>query len=282
MDNKPAPNTSSEEIFILKNEPPKPPSKKSVWTTIGITLGAVFVLVVVLLATLYMSASTVAGNYGSLALEQLKKIDKPLAAISPSEVLNKRDITSSVNDIYVSKQAQPSLENVLFVGSLNQKYQAAVLAETDTKKHYETIGQYTDALTGLLLFTDKIVALSQQDSDLETKAVQTDSLSIRSVAGNYNETSEELASLEVPEYLESTRDKAVSLYEARSVEYEAWAKEIEAGNTTTAAAHQQQIQNNKKALTVLVSEAKLIQIYEKAYKPILQQQDELKGALSKL
>ncbi|MDO8336012.1 MAG: hypothetical protein Q7T74_04520 [Candidatus Saccharibacteria bacterium] len=275
--NKPS---QGDNIFVVKPEPKKPVNKKTIWLTIILTTLGILVLIAVFFAAIVGSAGSLANDYRNLAHKQIKKLDTPIKNIEPRLVLSNRNIDSSLNTIYVSRQSQPALENTLFVGGWSSQYVKAEKLQVSVKAHYKSLDTYTVQLDKLIKFDDGVTAIMQQEPGLIAKANPDDSLSLRSVGGSYQDFASQIEKLDSPEQLTAIKKDLVQTYKNRATIYKKWALAVEAGDKSTTATNQALlIEQNNKAI-VLVTDKKYIALFTPSYKKILVTQKALETALS--
>ncbi len=273
-------SSKSDEIFVLKPEPKKPVSKKTVWITIGLTIFGIVILIIVFMAAIIGSAGGLADDYRQLAFTQVSKLDAPLKDLEPSRVLNNRNIEPAINNIYISKQAQPSLENTLFVGDLSSKYVAAKKQQENITSYYKALDSYTAQLGQLIQFDDALQAKSVQETDVIAKLNVNDSLSIRSIAGNYQDFADQLKGIEAPIQLRKLQNDLVKNYQTRSDIYTKWAVAMESGDKASIADLQTQIQTLKDKATTQIADKNFVLLFTPSYQKLLLQQKTLETTLS--
>lgn len=276
------PNTAptGDDIFVVKPEPKEPPSKKTIWITVALTVLGIVVLIVVFVMAIIGSAGGLADNYKGLAHEQIKKLDKPLKTLEPSTVLNNRDIDSSLSTIYISEQAQPSLENTLFVGGMNANYVEAEQLQKTIKFHYKSLDSYTAQLGQLIKFDDDVAVIMQQEPALAARANPSDTLSIRSVGGSYQTFADQIKKMDAPAQIEKLQNDLAKTYSDRANAYKKWATAVEAGDKATVDAVQLELKaKNDKAL-LLVTDKEYISLFKPSYQELLATQKTLESKLS--
>lgn len=276
------PNTAptGDNIFVVKPEPKEPPSKKTIWITVALTVLGIVVLIVVFVMAIIGSAGGLADNYKGLAHEQIKKLDKPLKTLEPSTVLNNRDIDSSLSTIYISEQAQPSLENTLFVGGMNANYVEAEQLQKTIKFHYKSLDNYTAQLGQLIKFDDDVAAIMQQEPALIARANPSDTLSIRSVGGSYQTFADQIKKMDAPAQIEKLQNDLAKTYSDRANAYKKWATAVEAGDKAAVDAVQLELKaKNDKAL-LLVTDKEYISLFKPSYQELLATQKTLESKLS--
>lgn len=268
---------NGDGIFVLQPEPQKPVDKKTVWLTIFLTVLGILVLIAVFMFAIIGSAGSLADDYSGRAVAQLKKIDKPLDDLEPSLVLNKRNIQSPMNKIYVSDQAQPSLENTLFFGGLSAKYVAAQKLQTDIQSHYNAVNDYADQLKKLIKFQDGLLALSVQEADNLKQLNPNDSLSLRSTGGSYDNLATQLKKLDTPDQLKSLQVDLLENYSDRSAIYTQWAVALEAGDKSQSATLQQQLQTLSDKAKSATTDKEIVELLTPTYKELLANQKTLES-----
>lgn len=274
------PSSKSDEIFVLKPEPKEPVSKKTVWLTIGLTVFGIVFLIIVFMAAIIGSAGGLADDYRQLAFTQINKLDTPLKDLEPSRVLNNRNIEPAINKIYVSKQAQPSLENTLFVGDLSSKYVAAKKQQENITSYYKALDSYTAQLGQLIQFDDAIQAKTVQETDVVSKLNINDSLSIRSIAGNYQDFADQIKDTNTPVQLKILQNDLVKNYQTRSDIYTKWAVAMESGDKASIAALQTQLQTLKDKAATQIADKNFVLLFTPSYQKLLLQQKTLETTLS--
>ena len=276
------PNTSptGDDIFVVKPEPKEPPSKKTIWVTVAMTVLGILVLIAVFMAAVIGSAGGLADNYRGLAYAQIKKLDKPLKTLEPSTVLNNRNVDSSLSTIYISEQAQPSLENTLFVGSLNAKYVDADKTQKVVKSHYKTLDSYTTGLGQLIKFDDDVAAIMLQEPALIARINPSDTLSIRSVGGSYQTFADQINKMDTPDQIDGLQQSLAKTFSDRASAYKKWATAVEAGDKAAIDAVQVELKaKNDKAL-LLVTDKEYIRLFKPTYQELLATQKTLESKLS--
>lgn len=268
---------NGDGIFVLQPEPQKPVDKKTVWLTVFLTVLGILVLIAVFIFAIIGSAGSLADDYSGRAVAQLKKIDKPLDDLEPSLVLNKRNIQSPMNKIYVSDQAQPSLENTLFFGGLSAKYVAAQKLQMDIKSHYNAVNNYADQLKKLIKFQDGLVDLSVQEADNLKQLNPNDSLSLRSAGGSYDNLATQLKKLDAPDQLKALQTELLENYSDRSNIYTQWAVALEAGDKSQSASFQQQLQTLSDKAKSATNDKEIVALLTPTYKELLANQKTLES-----
>lgn len=272
-----SPQTGGDGIFVLQPEPQKPVDKKTVWLTVFLTVLGILVLIAVFIFAIIGSAGSLADDYSGRAVAQLQKIDKPLDDLEPSLVLNKRNIQSPMNKIYVSDQAQPSLENTLFFGGLSAKYVAAQKLQADIKSHYNAVNNYADQLKKLIKFQDSLLVLSVQEADNLKQLNPNDSLSLRSASGSYDNLSSQLKKLDAPDQLKALQVELLENYSDRSDIYTQWAVALEAGDKSQSATLQQKLQELSDKAKSATTDKEIIVLLTPTYKELLANQKALES-----
>ncbi len=269
--------TNGDGIFVLQPEPQKPVDKKTVWLAVFLAALGILVLIAVFIFAIISSAGSLADDYSGRAIAQLQKIDKPLDELEPSLVLNKRNIQSPMNKIYVSEQAQPSLENTLFFGGLSAKYVAAQKLQTDIKSHYNAVNNYADQLQQLIKFQDSLLALSAQEADNLKQLNPNDSLSLRSTGGSYDNLSTQLKKLDAPDQLKALQTELLENDSDRSDIYTQWAVALEAGDKSQSAILQQKLQELSDKAKAATTDKEIIVLLTPTYKELLANQKTLES-----
>lgn len=267
-------------IFVIEPEPKKPVDKKSIWLTVALTIIGITVLVTVFVVAVVGSADNLANNYRSSALVQVKKLDEPLKNLEPSIVLNNRNLDKSLNKIYLSRQSQPSLENVLFIANWSGGYAKTEKLQTKLKTYYEKLDAYSTALSQMLAFDDKQTSIAEQEPALVSRANPNDSLSLRAVGGSYNDLAKEIAGLMTPPQLKSLQKDIVKIYRDKATVYQNWAKAVEAGDTSTTATSQGELAALDGSLATAVTDKNYTKLLTPPYKELLDLQQSLKTALA--
>ncbi len=225
-------------------------------------------------------AGSLADNYRGLAYVQIKKLDAPLKTLEPSLVLNNRSSDSSLHTIYVSRQAQPSLENTLFVGGLSAKYVKANDLQRLIKAYYVSLDEYTAQLEQLIKFDDSVAAIIHQEPALIARGNPVDPLSIRSVGGSYQDFADQINKLDTPDQLKTLQRDLTTTYSDRANIYKKWAVAIESGDKSTTDAVQTQLHAQKAKATSLVTDKTYISLFTPSYQKLLQSQKTLESDLS--
>lgn len=272
--------SSGDDIFIIEPEPKKPVDKKSIWLTVILTFVGIVILVIVFVVAVVGSADNLANNYRSLASVQVKKLDEPLKNLEPSIVLNNRNIDQSLAEIYLSRQSQPSLENVLFVANWSGGYARTEKLKTKLKTYYEKLDVYSAALTEMLAFDDKQTSIAQQEPVLVSKANPSDSLSLRAIGGSYSDLARQIAGFASPSQLKSLQKDIVKIYGYKTTVYLNWASAVEAGNTSTTDASQKALATLDSSLTAAVTDKNYTKLLTPSYKELLDNQKALESALA--
>ncbi len=275
-----SPSTVGDDIFVLKPEPKEPVNKKSIWLTIGLTSLGILVLIAVLVGAVVASAGSIAENYNGIALQQLKKLNKPLVDLEPSIVLNNRNITDALEDVYVSKQAQPSLASTLFFDELNPQYVKAKKTQIAVKKYYSQLDLYNVQLKQLIEFDDSVHTIMVKEAGMEARAVANDPLSIRSVSGSFQDLSDEIKDISAPAQLKDVQKQLADTYKSRAEIYKKWALSIEGGDTSTTEVTQKQLLDQKNKAISLATDKKYIKLFTPSYEELLTNQKNLQAALS--
>ena len=275
-----SPSTVGDDIFVLKPEPKEPVNKKSIWLTVGLTSLGILVLIAVLVGAVVASAGSIAENYNGIALQQLKKLNKPLVDLEPSIVLNNRNITDALEDVYVSKQAQPSLASTLFFDELNPQYVKAKKTQIAVKKYYSQLDLYNVQLKQLIEFDDSVHTIMVKEAGMEARAVANDPLSIRSVSGSFQDLSDEIKDLSAPAQLKDVQKQLADTYKSRAAIYKKWALSIEGGDTSTTEVTQKQLLDQKNKAISLATDKKYIKLFAPSYEELLTNQKNLQAALS--
>ena len=275
-----SPSTVGDDIFVLKPEPKEPVNKKSIWLTVGLTSLGILVLIAVLVGAVVASAGSIAENYNGIALQQLKKLNKPLVDLEPSIVLNNRNITDALEDVYVSKQAQPSLASTLFFDELNPQYVKAKKTQIAVKKYYSQLDLYNVQLKQLIEFDDSVHTIMVKEAGMEARAVANDPLSIRSVSGSFQDLSDEIKDLSAPAQLKDVQKQLADTYKSRAAIYKKWALSIEGGDTSTTEVTQKQLLDQKNKAIGLATDKKYIKLFAPSYEELLTNQKNLQAALS--
>jgi hypothetical protein len=270
----------SDEIFVLQPKPKEPVSKKAFWLTIGLTITGIVILIVVFFAAIVGSAGSLASDYQKLALVQIKKINNPIKDLEPSEVLNNRDIDSSLNKIYVSKQAQPNLESTLFFADLNSSYVIAKKQQTAVQGHYMAIDQYSDQLQQLLEFDDGLNIIMQKESEVVAKINVKDSLSLRTASGSYQSFADEVKKLPTPDQLSKLSQYLVQHYQDVADLYTKWAAAVESGDNATINDLQAKLQVLRGKTTSQIDDKNFVLLFQPTYTKIVDQQKTLESSLS--
>lgn len=271
---------NGDGIFLLQPEPKKPVDKKTIWLTVFLTVLGILVLIAVFVFAIIGSAGSLADDYSTRAVAQLKKIDEPLEDLEPSAVTNNHNIQSPMNKIYVSSQAQPSLENTLFFGGLSAKYVSAEKLQSGIKAHYKSVNIYADQLKQLIKFQDELEALNVQEASSVKQLNPNDSLSIRSVGGSYDNLAKQVKKLDTPAQLKTLQTELIENYNDRSDIYTKWAVAVEAGDKTQADPSQQQLQALLVKAQASTTDKKIVGLFTPTYKQILTTQKTLESKTS--
>lgn len=271
---------AQDDIFVIRPEPKKPIDKKTIWTTVALSILGIAILATVLVVALIGSATGLADNYRSLALTQIKKLNVPLKDLEPSKVFNNRNTEQALGKINTSKQAQPALENILLVGGWSEKYTTTNKLQSEVKEHYLRLGQYSTGLGRALVFDDTTTQIAQKEPNLVAIAHAGDSLSLRSVGGNYQDFAGEITALDIPVELNKLRRNLASTYSKRADIYIQWAVDVEAGNGATATIALQKLQSLQDQAISLSTDKNYIKLLRQPYKKLLKTQKTLESALA--
>ncbi len=280
-DSQPAANPRvDDDIFVVKQQPKEPVNKKVVWITTGLTITGILVLIAVLVTALVGSAGGVAKDYQVSAYKQLQKLNQPLASLEPGLVLNNRTIKPSLDAIYISKQSQPTLPNVLLVGDWNPEYRQTADEQLRLQEHYKAVDTYAVALGQLLDFDDEMGKISQEEVALLAKINTNDALSLHSASGNFEDFALKIKKMPAPQEMKKHQSDLVEQYTQRSKIYTLWAEAVEKGDLTIG----QQLQPELDELVASARKAQLdktyTQLFAASYKKLLTTQKALESALS--
>lgn len=271
---------NNDEIFVVRPEPKEPVSKKTIWITVGLTVFGIIVLVIVFVAAIIGSAGGLADDYRKLAFAQISKTDEPLKDLEPSRVLNNRNIEPAINKIYISKQAQPSLENTLFVGDFSSKYVIAKKQQLSVSSYYKSLDLYSAQLQQLIQMDDGLGVIGVQEAEVVAKLNPNDTLSIRSVGGNYQDFADQIEKISAPAQLKDLQSDLVKNYQTKAAIHNKWAVAMESGDKSAIAALQAQLQTLKDKVVTQVSDKNLVVLFTPSYEKLVAQQKTLETALS--
>lgn len=275
----PTPQTNNDQLFMVEPPEKKPLDKKGITLVTALTFVGIGLLVGVLIFALIGSAAGLANDYRRLALEQIQKLDEPLKDIEPSLVLNRRNLDAPTQEIRLSQQSQPSLENVLFFGAWSEKYRDTQQLEKDVEVHYKNITAYTTGITELLAFDDELQEISTSEPNVNA-TITADPLTIRAVSGTYSTYADTIESQKTPSQAKKLQASLVKLYKEKAAIYLNWAKAVEGGDASAPARSQTELVNVTAKIAALVEDDKYIQLFKPAYKELIVSQKQLSQDLS--
>lgn len=278
--NKNTTDLEADKIFVIQPPEKKPLDKKAITIVSVLTFFGIVVLIGVLVLALVSSAGGLARDYRSRALVQLRKIDTPLKYYEPSSVLNERNLVASKEKISISKAAQPSLDNVLFIGSLNKYYLQTASIEKKIEDHYNKVDKYTEDIQKLLDFDALIQEITVQDKQLVQGLNGSDSLAVRSISGNYKDFADQVRTAKTPSQLSELKSKIAKIYTKRATIYTDWAKSLESSDQNGISAAQQGLQSPSLQIEPLVTDQEYAAKMSSSYKEILAQQKKLESELA--
>ncbi len=264
-----------DELFVIQPPEKKPLDKKSVFIVIAISVIGVILLVVVLVFALIGSASGLANDYRRLASLQLGKIEKPLKELEPGAVLNERSLEEPVKAIDLSRQSLPSLESVLFVGSWSERYTQTQALENDIRQHYKNADAYTKDLKSLIAFDDVITSISEKEPNLAATVNPTNSLSIRSAGGSYEEFAKEIEKQPAPKGISQTKKQLAEAYHNKSTIYLTWASLLESGNKDGEAKAKADLLIQSGMMAGLIEDENFIKLLNPSYEKLTKEQKQL-------
>ena len=277
---KKAAELEADKIFVIQPPEKKPLDKKSIAIVSGLTFLGVIILIGVLIFALVSSAGGLARDYRSRALIQLKKLDAPLKDYEPSSVLNERNLIDPKEKISISKAAQPSLDNVLFIAPLNKYYLQTASIESDIKNHYDELDKYTEDVQKLLVFDELIQEIGVEEAQLIQKLNNSDSLAVRSISGNYKDFADRVSKAKAPSQLSELQSKIVKIYTQKAAIYLEWAKSLEGGDQNGINKSQQELQVPILQIEPLVTDQAYVHKMLPSYNKILTQQKKLESDLA--
>ena len=277
---KKAAELEADKIFVIQPPENKPLDKKSIAIVSGLTFLGVIILIGVLIFALVSSAGGLARDYRSRALIQLKKLDAPLKDYEPSSVLNERNLIDPKEKISISKAAQPSLDNVLFIAPLNKYYLQTASIESDIKNHYDELDKYTEDVQKLLVFDELIQEIGVEEAQLIQKLNNSDSLAVRSISGNYKDFADRVRKAKAPSQLSELQSKIVKIYTQKAAIYLEWAKSLEGGDQNGINKSQQELQVPILQIEPLVTDQAYVHKMLPSYNKILTQQKKLESDLA--
>lgn len=272
--------SADDGLFVVKPPEKKPPNKKAIIGVVALTFVGVCILVAVLVFALIASASSLAADYNRLASAQIKKTSKPLADLEPENVLNHRDLTAPLADISLSEQSQPRLENVLFIGGWSSKYVESQKLESQVKAYYDSVRRYAKDIQQAIAFDDTFQKMNGEEAQVQAALNASDSLSIRSVSGSYDQFAQRINKETVPDQIKEVKGKLVKIYQDKAGTYLAWATALEAQDSVGQTKAQQELIAETAKITPLVEDQNYIRLFTPAYKKLLTTQNYLKDRLA--
>lgn len=280
INDKKAAELEADKIFVIKPPEKKPLDKKSIAVVSTLTFLGVIILIGVLIFALVSSAGGLARDYRGRALVQLKKLDAPLKDYEPSSILNERNLIDPKEKISISKAAQPSLDNVLFIAPLNKYYLQTTSIESDLRKHYNEVDKYTEDVQKLLDFDELIQEIGVEEAQLIQKLNNSDSLAVRSIGGNCKDFADRVRKAKAPSQLSELQSKIVKIYTQKAAIYLEWAKSLEGGDQNGINKSQQELQVPILQIEPLVTDRAYIDKMLPSYNKILTQQKKLESDLA--
>jgi hypothetical protein len=271
--------TNQDDIFIIKSPEKKPVDKKSLTITSVATLLGVLFLIGVAIGALVISAGGLANDYRSRAYTQIKKLDEPLKDYEPSLVLNERNLLAAQEKISISQAAKPSLDNVLFVGGLSERYQSTSALQDKVVQHYKNIASYTEDTQKMLRFDDEVEAMMLEEVELLKTLNSNDSLSVNAMSGSYKSYAERINKIPTARALEEIKKDIIAAYTKRANIYFEWSQAVEAKGGNAIATSQQAIQADSLQIAPLVTDEAYVTKMLPLYKKLLETQKQLKAEL---
>jgi len=291
--NQPAPNTSGgstgdkkplfpkgDDMFIIRPPAKKPLDKKAIIIVSLLSFLGLVVLVTVLVFSLIGSASGLANDYRRLAFIQVKKLDTPLKDLQPLTVLNKRDINQPIKTITLSKQSQPSLENVLVVGDWSARYKETVTLQSEVNSHYSHIENYHKDLATLIAFDDNTTEILLNEPNLAATVKPGDPLSIRTLSGSYEGYAKAIDDMAAPHEMTDLKKQLVTVFRTKSTIYLNWARSLEAGDATAGTLAAQKLSQQTAKIAPLVADQHYATLMNPSYQKLTTQQKSLENRLA--
>jgi uncharacterized membrane-anchored protein YhcB (DUF1043 family) len=270
---------AKDDIFIINPPEKKPIDKKAFTITYVVALFGIFLLIGVAIGALVVSAGGLANDYRSRMYTQIKKLDEPLKDYEPSLVLNKRNLVSAQEKISISQAAKPTLDNVLFVGGLSERYQSTSILQDKIVQHYKSVASYTEDTTKMLSFDNEIEAMMIEESELLKTLNSNDSLSLNALSGSNKNYVERVKKIHTPQALKGIKEEIITVYMNRANVYFDWSQAVEAKDGNAAAKSQQGIQSTSLQIAPLVTDEAYISKMLPYYKKLLETQKQLKAEL---
>lgn len=275
-----ADRTKDADIFVAAPPEKAPLDKKGISLVIVFTVIGVIILIAVLVGALMASADGLANDYRQRAYELIKKDEKLLVTIEPTEVFNRRDTADTVETLRIQEQSQPELESVLFVSDWSKRYLETRTLQKTIQQYYRDTTTYTTALDDTLVFDDTIQEIFQKEPALVATIAPNNSLSIRSVSGSYVSFTEKISSQKVPSEVSPLKTQLAKLYSEKASIYIAWAKAVEANDSTSSQKSQSEIGLVTAKIHALVEDEKYVSLLQPKYKKILAERKTLLTQLS--
>ncbi len=269
-----------DELFVIKPAEKKPLDKKSVFIVITLSVIGLILLVVVLVFALIGSASGLANDYRRLAALQLSKIDTPLKELEPGSVLNQRNLEKPAKAIDLSKQSLPSLESVLFVGGWSERYTQTQALEKNIQQHYKNAGAYNKDLEVLIAFDNAIGDILDQEPNLNATVKPTNSLTIRSAGGSYEEFAKSIEKQPAPKQISKAKQQLAEIYHNKSTIYLTWANLVDTGNSSGEAKAKTDLLIESAMAATLIEDESFIKLFDDSYAKLINEQKLLKTQLA--
>ncbi len=281
---QPSPPTQAEanenDYFVVKTPQKKPIDRRAVVFVATLTVVGVILLIVVLVFALISSATGLANDYRRLAGLQINKIDAPLRELEPSAILNNRNPDRPGKAIGLSRQSLPSLESVLFVGGWSERYTQTERLEKTIHTHYQQIEAYKNDLKKLIAFDNTLNTIVQGEPGLTATVKPTDSLTIRSASGSYENYAMTIKDQPASGQLTDVKKQLASVYQAKATIYSNWAVLLESGNTAGEAKAKEDLLAQSGIAATLVEDEDFAALFMPSYTKLVSDQKALKSQLA--